>query len=246
MNRLLPVTALVLSLAALAVSLLRQEPPALPTPVAEVAEGPTRAQLEAWTRRVEALEVTTLSLARRAAVLERGAGLPEGSAGGVPASAPEAAALAAQVEQLKQEVRGLIVGEAMTSPAGREHLKEAVKAAQTEVAQERFVARQQQALQARQERLQRFIREARLSGSQERELTQLLDTEVQRTQALREQGLRGRARREALSALRSETDTAAARVLDEGQRTAYQQLRQEERPRGSGGRSNDAAAAPLP
>jgi hypothetical protein len=246
MNRLLPVAALLLSLAALAVALLGGEPPPPPPTVAqEVAVGPTRAQFEAWVRRVEALEVTTLSLARRAAALERGAGLPvaAGTAGGG-APAPEAAALAAQVEQLKAEVQGLIVGETLNSPSGREQLKAAVQAAQADLVRERFEARQQQAARVRQERLQRFVREARLSGSQERELTQLLDAEAERTRALREQGLEGRERREALRTLRSETDAAAARVLDAGQRTAYEQLRREERPDGRPRGRETAAPAP--
>jgi hypothetical protein len=248
MNRLLPLGALVLSLTALTVALLGRDTPPLPpasAPAPELATGPTQAQFDAWARRVEALEVTTLSLARRAAALERGAGLPPAAEG--PAASPppaEAAALAAQVQQLREEVQGLIVGEAMTSPGGRAQLKAAVQEAQAELVRERIQTRQQQAAQARQERLQRFFREARLSSSQERELTQLLDSETQRTQALRDQGLRGRERREALRSVRTETDTAAAHVLDAQQRTAYELLRREEgpdgRPRGR------EAAAPSP
>jgi len=248
MNRLLSIGALVLSLTALTVALLgRDTPPVPPSSAAapDVAAGPTQAQFDAWARRVEALEVTTLSLARRAAALERGAGLPpvaEGAAAPVPPA--EAAALAAQVQQLRAEVQGLIVGEAMSSPEGRAQLKAAVQEAQAELVRERAQTRQQQAVQARAERLQRFFREARLSSSQERELTQLLDAETQRTEALREQGLRGRERREALRSLRTETDAAAARVLDAQQRTAYEQLRREQGP--SGRFRGSAAEAPTP
>src|SRR5687768_3684470 len=71
MNRLLPWTALVFSLAALGLSLWdSQTPPPPPAAVAE-ATGPSQAQLDAYARRVEALEVTTLSLARCAACAAR-------------------------------------------------------------------------------------------------------------------------------------------------------------------------------
>jgi hypothetical protein len=254
MNRVLTASALVLSLAALAVSLLGRDVPPPPPAAREVDEGPLRAELETYARRVEALEVTTLSLARRAAALERGMTGGPGAAplaGEAPQGA-EAVALAEQVQQLRAEVQGLIVGESMNSPEGRAQLKAAVQAAQQELVQERFQTRQQQAAQARKERLQRFIQEARLSGSQERELTRLLDTERQQLEALAAQRQAdgsggGRQTREAMRALRTETDAAAARVLDEAQRVAYEQMRRGERPdgrpRGGGaGRNADGAA----
>src|SRR5689334_7487306 len=131
MNRVLPWSALVVSLAALAVTLLRHEPPPPPPGTADAAEGPTRAQFEAYARRVEALEVTTLSLARRAAALEHGmTGAPGAAPVATGAQVPaDAAALAEQVQQLRADVQGLIVGESMNSPEGREQLKAAVVAA---------------------------------------------------------------------------------------------------------------------
>ena len=248
MNRLIPWTALVFSLAALGVSLWgSQTPPPPPAAMAEAA-GPSQAQLDAHARRVEALEVTTLSLARRAAALERGMTGAPGAAPEPGQAAPpaEAAALAEQVQQLRAEVQGLIVGEAMSSPEGRAQLKAAVQQAQQELVQERFQTRQQQAAQARQERLQRFISEARLSGSQERELTRILDAETQQRELLiaqRQEG-GGPEVRQSLRALRSETDAAAAKVLDASQREAYEQMRREEGRgglRGGGGGRNATA-----
>lgn len=238
MNRLLPWCALALSALALGASFrgrgdAREDAPA----PSELRDPAPRADADELERRVADLEATAQSLSRRLMALERRG--TEGGAAPAAVGGEAPAALAQQVQQLRAEVQGLVVGEAMHTPEGRAQLKEVVRSVQEELVADRVSARQSARAEARKERLARFVTEARLTASQERDLTALLETEEQRRQALIEAMRRDqrppRDARQALRALREETDAAATRLLDEQQRGLYQELRREEGQGGRGG-----------
>lgn len=248
MNRFLGPASLGLSVLALAIALLgaRGEPVAPPPAREPAADAFTSLELEAIERRVESLEQTALSLSKRLMLLEQRPVVA--SDGGVAAVAP--ASLAAEVEQLRSEVRGMIAGEALQSQGGREYLKDAVRSVQEELRTEQRELRQQQMLQAqaqaqagRAERLRQFASEAKLSYSQEQELTRRMESEDAQRQALFEAVRAGakspRDARQEVRQLRQQTDKEMAALLDEAQRVQYEEMRREERreerPRGGRG-----------
>ncbi len=253
MNRLLGYASLGTALLALGVALWgpRDTPaPAVVTESATAAASPE--DVRALAKRVLALEDNTLSLSRRLMALEqRAGGAPVAAEGAPVAGAP---ALAAEVEQLRNEVRGLIAGEALNSQGGREYLKEAVRSAQEEMRAEMRQARQQewaqaqaQAQEQRSERVRQFISDARLNYTQEQALTSRLQTEDSRRQALMEEVRAGsksqRDVRQELRALRTETDQEMAKVLSADQQAKYEEMRREERQDGrqrGGGRQADS------
>jgi hypothetical protein len=237
MNRFLGPASLGLSVLALVIALTgsRGEPPA-PPPPAEPADAFTSLELEALERRVESLEQTSLSLSKRLMLLEQRPMVA--SDGGVAAAVP--ASLAAEVEQLRSEVRGMIAGEALSSQGGREYLKEAVRSVQEDLRTEQRELRQQQMLQAqaqaqagRAERLRQFASDAKLSYSQEQELTRRMQNEDTQRQALFDAVRAGskspRDARQEVRQLRQQTDKEMAAVLDESQRAQYEEMRREER-----------------
>jgi hypothetical protein len=241
MNRLLGPASLGLSVLALAIALFgsRGEPVAPPPAREPAADAFTSLELEAIERRVESLEQTALSLSKRLMLLEQRP--VAASDGGVVAVAP--ASLAAEVEQLRSEVRGMIAGEALSSQGGREYLKDAVRSVQEEIRTEQRELRQQQMMQAqaqaqagRAERLRQFVSEAKLSYSQEQELTRRMQSEDAQRQALFDAVRAGskspREARQEVRQLRQQTDTEMAAILDESQRAQYEEMRREERPRG--------------
>lgn len=238
MNRFLGPASLGLSALALAIALFgsRGEPVA-PPPASEPATDVfTSLELESIERRVESLEQTALSLSKRLMLLEQRPGAA--SAGGGGAVAP--ASLAAEVEQLRSEVRGMIAGEALQSQGGREYLKDAVRSVQEEMRNEQRELRQQQMLQAqaqaqagRAERLRQFVSDAKLSYSQEQELTRRVESEATQRQALFDAVRAGakspREARQEVRQLRQQTDKEMEALLDEAQRAQYEQMRREER-----------------
>ena len=254
MNRLLGPASLGLSLLALTLALWRPG-----APESSDAPPPTKAsttlspeELKALARRVQALEDNTLSLSRRLMLLEQ---RPVSSDGGAVAPAP--AALAAEVEQLRMEVRGMVAGEALHSQGGREYLKDMVRSVQdemrTEQRQERMAQFQQAQTQAQAEQAERwrqFASEARLSYAQEQALQQRLETENTRRQALFDEVRAGtrnpRDVRQELRALRAQTDEAMHAVLDETQRAKYDELRREERQQERPGRNRERQAGSTP
>ncbi|KFA89726.1 hypothetical protein [Archangium violaceum] len=251
MNRFLGPASLGLSVLALAIALFggRGEP-AAPPPASEPASDVdtfASLELEALERRVESLEQSSLSLSKRLMLLEHRPVVA--SDGGVVAAVP--ASLAAEVEQLRSEVRGMIAGEALNSQGGRDYLKDAVRSVQEEMRTEQRELRQQQMIQAqaqaqagRAERLRQFVSDAKLSYGQEQTLTQRMQTEDTQRQALfdsvRDGSKSFRDARQELRQLRQQTDKEMASVLDESQRAQYEQMRREERredrPRGGGQR----------
>ncbi|MCI0670082.1 MAG: hypothetical protein L0Y64_06445 [Myxococcaceae bacterium] len=230
MNRILPWSAVVLSLAAMAVSLRGRGDATVPA-ASELRDIPTSHELDALERRVGDLEATALSLSQRASALERGRVVPAGG-GPTVAAGSDAPALTQQVEQLRAEVQSLMAGELMDDPQGREQFKHAVRTAQDELVAERMQARMRASAEVRKARLERFFSEARLGSSQQQELTKLLDAEEQRRDALFEEARGGgktpRDARQELRVVREETDSAAARLLDESQRAQYEEMRRED------------------
>ncbi|MCP3101856.1 hypothetical protein LZ198_23545 [Myxococcus sp. K15C18031901] len=242
MNKLLGPAAFVLASAALAVSFWgpgRAEAPSPTERPEPVAAAP--ASLEGVERRIQALEDTTLSLSRRLMELEKRPGGGGGDSGGAPP------ALAAEVQQLREEVRGLVVGETLGSAGGREALKDAMRSVQDEMRSEQFQARQEEWMQGqaraqaqRAERVKKFVSEAKLSYSQEAELTRRLEAEETSRNTLFEQMRTGskdpREMRQTLRTQRQETDQAIKSVLDESQQAKYDEMRREEMRGGGGGR----------
>ncbi|NMO21178.1 hypothetical protein HPC49_10510 [Pyxidicoccus fallax] len=252
MNKLLGIASLVLASAALGVSLWGSGEKSAPAPVVQEAPvGASPADVEDLERRVRALEDTTLGLSRRLIALEQ---RPVVSAdGGVVAGAP--AALTAELEQLRAEVRSMVAGEALNSEGGRAYLKDAVRAVQDEMRTEQRETRQQawmqteaQAQTQRNERVRKFVSDARLNYNQEQTLTRRLQAEDTKRQALLQEVSAGtkspRDVRQELRAEREQTDREMNALLDEGQKAQYQELRREERPmRGAGwGRGGGAGA----
>jgi hypothetical protein len=248
MNRFLGPASLGLSVLALAIALFgaRGEPVAPPPPAEPADDTFTSLELEAIERRVESLEQTSLSLSKRLMLLEQRPVVA--SDGGGVAAVP--ASLAAEVEQLRSEVRGMVAGEALNSQGGREYLKEAVRSVQEDLRTEQRELRQQQMLQAqaqaqagRAERLRQFVSDAKLSYSQEQELSRRMQNEDTQRQALFDAVRAGtkapREARQEVRQLRQQTDKEMAAVLDEAQRAQYEEMRREERreerPRGGQG-----------
>jgi hypothetical protein len=236
MNRFLGPASLGLSVLALVIALTGSRgEPAAPPPANEPADAFSSLELEALERRVESLEQTSLSLSKRLMLLEQRPVVA--SDGGVVAVAPS---LAAEVEQLRSEVRGMIAGEALNSQGGREYLKEAVRSVQDDLRTEQRELRQQQMLQAqaqaqagRAERLRQFVSDAKLSYGQEQELTRRMRNEDTQRQALFDAVRAGtkspRDARQEVRQLRQQTDKEMAAVLDESQRARYEEMRREER-----------------
>ncbi|MCY1015092.1 hypothetical protein [Pyxidicoccus sp. MSG2] len=241
MNKLLGIASLVLASAALAVSLMGRGEPAPPPPSHEDAPpAMAAADVEDLERRVRALEDTALGLSRRLMTLEQ---RPAISADGGVVAAP--AALTAELEQLRAEVRGMVAGEALNSEGGRAYLKDAVRAAQEEMRNEQREVRQQEWAQAqvqaqtqRAERLRQFVSDAKLNYNQEQALTRRMQAEDSKRQALMAEVQAGtknpRDIRQELRAERQQTDQEMSSLLSEEQQAKYQELRREEW--GNGGR----------
>jgi hypothetical protein len=243
MNKLLGIASLTLASAALAVALWGPRQDGAPAPSPQEAPTATSpADVEDLERRVRALEDTALGLSRRLMALEqRPVALADG---GVVAGVP--AALSAEVEQLRAEVRGLVAGEALHSEGGRTYLKDMVRSVQEEMRDEQRQTRQQEWQQAqaqaqaqRGERVRQFISDARLDYNQEQALTRRLQAEDAKREALLAEVSAGtknpREVRQALRAERQQTDTEMRALLDEGQQAKYEEMRREERPRGGRG-----------
>lgn len=239
MNKLASIAALFLAATALVVALWSpretvQAPPPSPPPEQPSSVAADVINLE---RRVKALEDTSISLSRRLMEVER---RPTLTADGKVVASPPPAALAAEVEQLRAEVRGMVAGEALNSEGGRDYLKDAVRNVQDEMRNEQRAERQQQWQQAQvqqqaqqKERVRKFITDARLNYTQEQTLTRRMEAESTKRQALMEEVRAGtktvRDMRQALRTESQQTDQEMNAILDEAQRSQYQSLRREDR-----------------
>ncbi len=238
MNKLASIAALVLAATALVVALWNPREPVQAAPPPAPPEQPTSAAADLINleRRVKALEDTAVGLSRRLMEVER---RPTVTADGkVVPGAP--AALAAEVEQLRAEVRGMVAGEALDSEGGRDFLKDMVRTVQDEMRTEQRAERQQQWQQIevrqqaeQQQRMRQFITDARLNYNQEQTLARRLETEASKRQALMDEVRAGtksvRDMRQALRAEAQQTDQEMNALLDESQRSQYQTLRRGER-----------------
>jgi hypothetical protein len=252
MNRFLGPASLAVSLLALAVAFWSPRGDEAPPPPPSAASSPASSSREVkdLELRVKMLEDNALSLSRRLMLLEQ---RPAGS--GTDGGPVAPAALAAEVEQLRSEVRGLTAGEALHSEGGREYLKGVMRSVQDEMRteqrdqrQERMVQTMMQAQAQQAERVRQFATEARLSSSQERDVLRHLESESTRRQELVDAMRTGgepRNMRQELRQLREQTDTQVKALLDESQQAKYDEMRREERrggrPRGDAQQGPDGA-----
>ncbi len=243
MNRVLSVSALILSVAALALVAVRPSRPSLPSsfddaPRAAAPEPDVEAAFIAL--RLEALEDRFTSLSRRLTELERGTRRQDGAVPSAGGQAGAPAALADELRQLRADLNAVASTEALHSDRGRELLKDAVRSVQSEVQEDRLRELRDRQQTARTERMQRFVQEARLTGTQEQTLRTLLDDEAAKRDALmgRMRGAeRNRGAFNELRALREASDAQARSLLSPDQFEKYSSMRDEElRMPGRGGR----------
>lgn len=250
MNRILGIASVGLASVALGVALWgpgRTEAPAeQEAPRAQDAS----ADVRALQTRVKALEETVQLLSRRLMAFEQQPGTATAGAGPAPAG------LEAEVAKLREEVRGVMVGEALSTDSGKATLKEMLRSVQDEQRNEQRQQWQQQIDQMRSqaeaersERLKTFISDAKLSYSQEQELTKQLkaeDTKRQELMANLNGGGTGQGRdiRRQMRDLRTQTDQEMQKVLSADQLTKYQEMRREDAsPRGGGPRGGPVGGA---
>ena len=248
MNRFLGPASLAVSVLALAVAFWSprssqgEEAPYVPprgAPIPTTAAAPSSQELKDLEIRVEMLEENALSLSRRLMQLEQRPA-SAGAAGGPVAPA----ALASEVQRLRSEIQGLTAGQALRSDEGREALKGAVRSVQDEMRNEQREQREERMMQSmaraqaqQAERVRRFATEARLSSSQERDVTRHLESESTQRQALFDAaraGGDGQNVRQQVRQLREQTDTQIKAVLDESQQAQYEAMRREDRRGGWG------------
>jgi polyhydroxyalkanoate synthesis regulator phasin len=246
MNRILGIASVGLSSLALGVALWG--PGKAETPVVQ-QEAPRvqdhTADVRMLQTRVKALEETVQLLSRRMLAFEQGGGTAAAGSG-VPA-----AGLEAEVARLREEMRGMMVGGAMNTEAGRQSMKDLMRTVQEEQRTEQRQQWQQQiddmraqADTERANRVKSFISDARLSYSQEQTLTKLLQVEDAKRQemAALTNGVGTRNPREIrreIGETRKQTDQEMQKVLSADQLTKYQQMRQDDmNPRGGGPRGS--------
>ncbi|MFP2957615.1 hypothetical protein ACLEPN_07215 [Myxococcus sp. 1LA] len=239
MNKLASIAALVLAATALVVALWSPRETVQAPPPAAPVEQPTSAAADVigLERRIKALEDTAVGLSRRLMEVER---RPTVTADGKVVPSTGSPALAAEVDKLREEVRGMVAGEALNSEGGRDYLKDAVRNVQAEMREEQRAERQQQWHQAQaqqqvqqQERVRKFVTDARLNYNQEQTLTRRLEAESTKREALMEEVRAGtKSMRDVRQVLRTEsqqTDQEMNAILDESQRAQYQTLRRDDR-----------------
>lgn len=227
MNRVLPILSLCVALLALAFTIVPRDPVIVSAPEPEELPREPDPELR---RRLELVEDDNRALWDRVVLLERRAPTVTTDAGLI------APSVAAEVAQLREEVRGVITGEILSNDASRAALKEVIREAEADNQRERAERRQQQQEQRAAEqkaKWKNFAATARLSFQQEQELTRRLEAEDAARRALAEQLKAGtpptpetfRAMRDQ----RRETDTAMNALLDDTQKQQYQALRREDR-----------------
>lgn len=235
MNRVLPVLSLCLALLALAAALVPRgdsivvSSPPVEVPVARDSDPELR-------KRIEQLEDDNRALWDRVVLLEHRQ--PSASDGG--AGSP---GLAAEVAELREQVRGVVTGEVLTNDASRAALKDVIREAEADSQRERLVQRQQrqeQRVEEQKAKWKDFFATAKLTWPQQQELEKRLAEEEAARRAIAEQLQNGGPNPDAFRALRDqrkETDQAMGKLLDDTQKEQYQALRREDR----GGRGGPGA-----
>ena len=224
MNRALPIVAICLSLLALAMSLVPRGDVA-PPPVAVTAAVDNDDDIEFLRCRIDLLEDDNRALWDRVTQLERRP-MMSGDGGQVSAS------FAADLEKLRSEVHSLMAGDIANSEAGRAALRELIREAQGEQQRDRLTAmeerRQQQAAQLA-ARWKEFSTNAHLSYAADQKLNERLAYEESERAKKMEQLRAGEATWQEVSTYlrtqRKETDDAVTSLLDDSQRSQYQQIR---------------------
>ncbi len=244
MNRALLIACFAISTIALALSLVPRADPLPPPPIATTGVMPE--ELELLQRRLDDVEDTQRELFDRVSRLQRAGAV---GAADLSLDAGVPAALQAEVARLRDEVHGMIAGEALSSPGGKAYLKDTLHEIQAEEARARMEQRLARTAQRNEEQKQqwkKFVTDAHLDYAQEQTLTKALDAEQQRRDALMAEARAGTkdfrdAFREQRD-LQRDTDKTVKAQLDEAQQKQYDQLRREQRggidgiPRGGGGR----------
>jgi hypothetical protein len=226
MNRALPIVAICLSLLALAMSLVPRGDVA-PPPVAVTAADDNDDDIEFLRRRIDLLEDDNRALWDRVTQLERRP-MTSGDGGQVPAS------FAADLEKLRSEVHSIMAGDIANSEAGRAALKDLIREAQGEQQRDRITVmeerRQQQAAQQA-AKWKEFSTNAHLSYAADQKLNERLAyEESERTKKMEQLRLGEATWQEVSSYLRTqrkETDDAVTSLLDDSQRSQYQQVRRD-------------------
>ncbi len=231
MNRIVPIAALILSVAALALAVSSgSSGPVQPSGGGAARSAEDLATLKLLEKRVAALEQTADTLAQRTSALERAPGAP----------VPVAAAPAPQGELMPVGAQGV------PAPANREELKAAIRSVQDELRQEgrrawteQAAAAQAQGAEERIQRWKKFATDARLSYGQEQALMTAMQAEEETRRKIAEQVRTGeRSPREVQRDLRDArftTDEQMKKSLDETQRVKYDEVRREQRSFGPGG-----------
>lgn len=243
MNRALLIACFAMSAIALALSLVPRDAPP-PAPVA-AGGGVTMDDVDILERRLDALEDANRDLLNRLVQLQRG----QAAAGsmGFPADAGVSAAVQAELVQLRNEVHGMVAGEALHSEGGKQWLKETLRELEAEDRRERTqqqLARAAARSEEQKAEWKKFITDAHLNYAQEQTLTKALDAESARRKALMDEVAAGTkdfrdVMRETRD-VRRETDKTVKAGLDEAQSKQYEQLRREQnRPRGDWGGGGD-------
>src|SRR5215212_9042029 len=131
MNRVLLIACFAISTIALALALVPRADP-LPPPPPPASAGMSPEELEMFQRRLDDVEDTQRELFDRVSRLQRG-----GAAGDVALDAGVPAALQVEVARLRDEVHGMIAGEALNSTGGKTWLKDTIREVQAEEARAR-------------------------------------------------------------------------------------------------------------
>ncbi|SET76257.1 hypothetical protein SAMN05443639_104223 [Stigmatella erecta] len=243
MNRFLGFSSLGLAALALVVALANSSPVIVPPPpVGEFPGAAAGPEVQALEKRVQALEGTVQLLSQRLREAERRPGTAAAPGEGAPP------ALAAEVDQLKDEIRGLMAGEALNSEGGREYLKEMMTSVQDEMRDARRKEQEQRWMQAmsqvqldRSGNWRKFVSEAGLNASQEQQLMRRLEDEDSRRKTLIEEVRAGtkqpREMQRELREARKQTDEEMQKLLGADQQKKYVEARRDEwrQARGVGG-----------
>ncbi|SEM28415.1 hypothetical protein SAMN05444354_11487 [Stigmatella aurantiaca] len=243
MNRFLGFSSLGLAALALVVALANSSPVIVPPPPVVEVPGAAGPELQVLEKRVQALEGTVQLLSQRLREAERRPGSAAAPGEGAPP-----AALAAEVDQLKDEIRGLMAGEALNSEGGREYLKEMMTSVQDEMRDARRKEQEQRWMQAmsqvqldRSGNWRKFVSEAGLNAGQEQQLMRRLEDEDARRKTLIEEVRAGtkqpREMQRELREARKQTDEEMQKLLGADQQKKYVEARRDEwrQARGVGG-----------
>jgi hypothetical protein len=239
MNKFWSIGSVALAATALGVALFGggSGPPA----AAPAAPEPPHAQAEfrALERRVELLEESNSLLERKVFELSRPRHVVLEDGGQLSVAAPP---------PMTETPHGAPGSPGLPAPMAvpREELKEAVRAAQNELAAEqskerlqRFEREQARAQVEQAERWKKFTTEANLNGAQEQALNSNLEAEAAKRKALLDEVRAGSKSffeiRGDMREARNVTDQAMAKVLTEPQLQKYTEVRREERRGGPGG-----------